>query len=188
VRWATSILIHFDRAASAWLIRRFIDPEASFVFLAPGEGAPPDTTCFGIPGSAFPPPDGEATTFRRLLRAHEMSDQALERLDRIIADGVDHFIHDADAGGLSHRDRLLPGLAALAEGAMLLSVDDYEGLERGSVVFDALYARLVAEAVFEAAGVDERPMARALRLVHATGGLRAGKEAFSAVAFAKALE
>jgi hypothetical protein len=188
VRWATSMLIHFDRAASAWLIRRFIDREASFVFLAPGETGPPDATCFGIPGSAFPPPDGEATTFRRLLRAYELRDQALERVDRVIADGVGHFIHDADAGGLIHRDRLLPGLIALAEGVMLLSGDDYEGLDRVSVVFDAVYARLVAEAALEAAGVDGRPMARALRLVQATGGLRARKEAFSAVALATVLE
>jgi hypothetical protein len=187
VKWATSILIHFDRAASAWLIRRFIDPESSFVFLAPGAAAPQDATCFGIPGSAFPPYDGEATTFRKLLRAHELRDQALERVDGIIADGVGHFIHDADASGLSHRDRLLPGLVALTEGAMLLSGDDYEGLERVSIVFDALYARLVAGAALEAAGVDERPMDRALRLVHASGRLRATKEAFSAVAFGKVL-
>ena len=188
MKWATSILIHFDRAASAWLIRRFIEPEASFVFLAPGEAMPQGATCFGIPGSAFPPYDGEATTFRRLLRAHELRDQALERVDGIIADGIGHFIHDADAGGLSHRDRLLPGLMALTEGAMLLSGDDYEGLERVSVVFDALYARLVADAALNAASVDERPMDRTLRLIHATGGLRARKEAFSTVAFAKALE
>jgi hypothetical protein len=54
VRWATRPGCHVDRAACAWLLRRFIDPDAEFVFVDDTEDLPPDATAFDMRGDASP--------------------------------------------------------------------------------------------------------------------------------------
>src|SRR5580704_10440971 len=95
MKWATRELIHFDRIASAWLILRFVDPDATFIYLKKNEFAGDDVNLFGVPGVRLAMHDDQRTTFQRILDAHSISGAALNTLGKIIRDAVNHVIHDA---------------------------------------------------------------------------------------------
>ncbi|CAN5189441.1 hypothetical protein BH20ACT5_BH20ACT5_14660 [soil metagenome] len=95
MKWATRQGVHIDRAASAWLIRRFIDPEADFVFVADPADVPPDGTPFDMPGVDLSH-HGEDCTFETLLRRHDLSDPVLWRLAALVHEAdIDDGRYDA---------------------------------------------------------------------------------------------
>ena len=106
MKWVTRDHVHMDRVASPWLIRRFIDPSAEFIFVpfartrtSPIDFVlPPDAIAFGIPGSELGPHDEHGSTFRKLLRKYSLDDAALEFMARIIESGVHHVFHHHDSG------------------------------------------------------------------------------------------
>jgi hypothetical protein len=150
MKWVTRDHVHMDRVASPWLIRRFIDPSAEFVFVpfaktrsSPIEVAlPPDAIAFGIPGAALGPHDEQGSTFRKLLRKYSLDDAALERMASILESGIHHVFHHHESGysvaRLQHAEGV--GLDALALGMLYLSIDDDRNLERSMAIYDALYA------------------------------------------------
>jgi hypothetical protein len=87
MRWATRRGCHVDRASCAWLIRRFIDPAAEFVFVNDPDEVPPDATAFDMAGVALSHHEGDCS-FETFLRRHELADPALVEIGRII--------HEAD--------------------------------------------------------------------------------------------
>ena len=87
MRWATRAGVHIDRAACAWLIRRFIDPAATFVFVADPADVPADATAFNIPGARYSHHDG-GCTFEVLVREYRLAEPGLAALARIV--------HEAD--------------------------------------------------------------------------------------------
>src|SRR5258708_34546973 len=101
MKWATRELIHFDRIASAWLILRFVDPDAKFVYLKEDERVEDDVHLFGVPGVRLAMHDGQSTTFQRILEAYSISGGALDKLSKIITEGVNHVMHDASRSGMS---------------------------------------------------------------------------------------
>jgi len=188
MRWATRALIHFDRVASAWLILRFIDPDAQFTFLEEGEEAGPDVTLFGVPGAALASHDGRGTTFQRILETHAIRDVALSKLGRIVADVVDHVMKDRGRVGLALRDPHVGGALAIAEGTMLLAATDTDCLQLSLPLYDALYARLQAQIALE--GLAKSPgsvLEETVQISNATRVLRESRWNFSSDAFAKAL-
>lgn len=92
MRWATRAGIHIDRAACAWLIRRFVDPQAQFVFVADRGDVPADATGFDMRGvelSHHTSADGAVDcSFETILRRHDLSDPVLWRIAQIV--------HEAD--------------------------------------------------------------------------------------------
>ena len=92
MRWATRSGVHIDRAACAWLIRRFIDPQAQFVFVADPARTPGDATGFDMRGvdlSHHTGPDGAVDcSFETILRRHDLIDPVLWRIAEIV--------HEAD--------------------------------------------------------------------------------------------
>jgi hypothetical protein len=128
--WATRRSIHVDRIASAWLIRRSIDPEATFKFVAsryaPGEGE----LRFDMFAADFTH-EGDRCTFEVLLDRFGLDDPAL----RAIAD----IVHDIDLkdGKFSHPD--VPGVEHLVAGIAMAHKDDEARLERGEAVFTDHY-------------------------------------------------
>lgn len=137
MKWVTWEKVGVDRMACAWLIRKWIDSDAEFLFVPVGqkplpEGAEP----FDIPGVRLTHRRGHCT-FHTMLREFKIEDPILVRIARIVdeADTVQEVILEPVA----------PGLDYICDGIRLTSPDDLTALERGSLIFEAVYAQLSAE-------------------------------------------
>jgi hypothetical protein len=130
MRWATRRGCHVDRASCAWLIRRFIDPGAEFVFVDDPDDVPAGARAFDMPGVALSHHEGDCT-FETFLRLHGLVDPALVEIGRIIheADLADERFDAPEARGL---DVLIRGLS--------MTLDDSGVLEVTGPMFDGLYA------------------------------------------------
>jgi len=154
MKWVTWEQVGVDRMACAWLLRRFVDEEALFSFVPTGfvpterQSWPDDAEPFDIPGVRYAHHGGHAT-FSTLLRVFHLTDPTLERIARIVdeADTVQEITLEPTA----------PGLDTICRGIRLTSPDDATALERGRLVYDALYAQLTAELATER---DEEPTDR----------------------------
>lgn len=126
--WATRARPWVDRMASAWLIRRFIDPDAYFVWLASPADCRPDWLGFDFDGATFTHV-GVRVTFETLMASFGLeSDPALQRLASLV--------HALDAGGLPVAEA--PGVEALLAGLRAAEPDDDALLARAFDIFDWL--------------------------------------------------
>jgi hypothetical protein len=130
MRWATRRRCHVDRAACAWLIRRFLDPEATFVFVDDADEIPADATPFDIRGVELSHHDGSCS-FETFLDRYELDDEALAAIGRIV--------HEADLEDERYHAPEAPGLNDLLRGLSLV-LDDDRLLETTAPLFDGLYA------------------------------------------------
>ncbi len=132
MRWVTRAGCHVDRTACAWLIRRFVDPAAEFVFVTDSSRLPSDATPFDIPGQPFSHQDGDST-FEVMVRYYGLDTPGLVALGRIVheADLEDERYDAPEAAGL---DAIVRGLGQL--------LDDRRLLEASGMIYDALLARL----------------------------------------------
>lgn len=87
MRWATRRGCHVDRAACAWLIRRFIDPDAECVFVDDPDQVPADAIAFDIRGAALSHHDG-GCSFETFLRRYDIRDPALAEIGWIVHDAT----------------------------------------------------------------------------------------------------
>jgi len=141
MRWVTRRGIHVNRTATAWLIRRFVDPQASFTFLEPGDVAAAeaggDAVGFDAPGVRYPHKDERGRcSFEALAQEHRPHDAALQRLAFIV--------HCADFGDEVDGCPEAAGLRAISSGFTLVTADDHETVERAAFLYDSLYAALSA--------------------------------------------
>lgn len=137
--WVTRRKIRVNRLGTAWLIRRFIDPEAELRFVEPGDVERVQREEGGIgfdaPGARYPHQDARGRcSFEALVEERCPGDPALARLARIV--------HDADLAGTGPVVPEAAGLRAISEGFPLVTADDHDTLARGSLLYDALYATL----------------------------------------------
>ena len=140
MKWVTRARPKTDRIACPWLIRRFIDPDAEFLFVAAEQvldvAAAEGGHSFDAKGATYThrkTPVGELCTFEVLIDEHHLGeDPALTRLAAIV--------HAADISGHLHTDPLGPGLLAIGQGGLHVEADDQRLLQRGLFVYDALYA------------------------------------------------
>ena len=129
-RWVTRPRPHIDRIASAWLIRRFIDPEAQFVFVPPAE-FPQDAIPFDAPGVELSH-QGEDCTFETLVKRAKLRDRRLTRLAEVV--------HEADLrdGKFPHEEAR--GIDVAVRALLAASPDDHQVLTQGLALFEGLYA------------------------------------------------
>ena len=135
MQWITRSHVHVDRVACPWLIRRFVDSEAEFLFVPKNEvarvtaetGAIP----FDAPGVELGHVDGRCS-FESILLKYGLSDPGLVRLARIV--------HAADVAEDIDSDPVGRGLEAIATGFSLRYPDDEVNLDVQFEVHDALYA------------------------------------------------
>jgi hypothetical protein len=130
--WVTRRGVHVDRIASAWLIRRFIDPEALFKFVpATGYAPRPKELRFDMFDAEFTH-EGDCCTFEVLLARAGLSDPALRAIGEIVhdIDLKDGKFGREETAGIAH---LIAGIAAAHE-------DDERRVARGGALFDDLYA------------------------------------------------
>jgi len=129
--WVTRAGVHVDRIATAWLIRRFIDPEAQFKFVpAKGYVPEPGELRFDMFEAEFTH-EGDSCTFEVLLARAGLSDPALVNIAQIV--------HDIDLKDGKFRRDEVGGIARLVEGIALTTEDDTRRIERGSAMLDDLY-------------------------------------------------
>ena len=135
MKWITREKVKVDRVACPWLIRKFVDPKAEFLFvpaekvqeMAEKEGATP----FDIPDVELGHHDGKCS-FEAIVAKYHIHDPAIELLAKIV--------HGADVSSDLYGRPEAPGLKAIAEGFQKLGLkNDHEILEREFVVYDALY-------------------------------------------------
>jgi hypothetical protein len=134
MKWITRSHVHVDRVACPWLIKRFVDSQAEFLFvpssqvaeIAQKEGAIP----FDAPGVELGHKDDKCS-FDAIIQKYGLKDKALLRLAKII--------NAADTNRLGD-DPIATGFEAIAVGYSLRFPDDHENLRRQFEVYDALYA------------------------------------------------
>jgi len=134
LKWVTREFVHVDRTACPWLIKKFIDPQAEFIFvpsekigeIVKDQGATP----FDAPGVKLGHRDGKCS-FETIIDEYELKDPILHELAKIV-----HSADTRDTG-------LAPegiGLSATMTGARFNVKDDFEAVEKAAYVYDALYS------------------------------------------------
>ncbi|MBP1154217.1 MULTISPECIES: chromate resistance protein ChrB domain-containing protein [unclassified Paenibacillus] len=137
MKWVTWQNVGVDRMACAWLIKHFIDPEATFIFVPVGEkNIPGDAEPFDIPGAKYSHYRGHCS-FHTLLREFQLTDPILHRIARIVdeADTVQEIMLEPSA----------PGLDLICRGIRLVSQDDIAALEYGFILYQGIYEQLTVE-------------------------------------------
>lgn len=139
MKWITRHRIQVNRTATCWLIARFIDPEAEFIFLPADEVVlrqeEINATGFDAPGATYPHKDVEGLcSFASLVRERLSHDQALMEMARIV--------QAADFNDQLDDHPAARGLQLISRGFPLVTNDDHETAERASFVYDAFYASI----------------------------------------------
>ena len=129
MRWATRSGVHVDRAACAWLVRRFIDPSAEFVFVDDLDDVPADATAFDMRGVELSHHGGDCS-FETVLRRYQLDDPVLWDVARMV--------HEADLADDRYEAPEAMGLDVICRGLSMVRPDD-EIVEVASAVFDGLY-------------------------------------------------
>ena len=140
MKWVTRKRIHVNRTATAWLIRRFLDPDAEILFVEPDEVTAiqqrDHAIGFDAPGARYPHQDERGRcSFEQLVDEHFPKDVALQRL-ALIVHGAD-FPKEIDITPES------AGLWAISQGFCdQVAKDDAEIVERASFIYDSLLVHL----------------------------------------------
>jgi hypothetical protein len=129
VRWATRAGVHIDRAACAWLIRRFIDLDAEFAFVADPAEIPSGATAFDIRGAGLSH-HGSDCSFETILRRYELTDPVLWQIAQIV--------HEADLDDQRYDAPEAPGFDVALRGLSMICADE-RVLELTGPLFDGLY-------------------------------------------------
>jgi hypothetical protein len=139
MKWITRKHIRVNRTATAWLIRRFIDPQAEFLFVEPEQVARLQQELsakgFDAPAATYPHQDAKGRcSFEALVDEHCAGDAALQALARIV--------HCADLPDAPQTEPIAFGLRAISRGFPLAAKDDDDALTKASILYDSLYASL----------------------------------------------
>lgn len=134
MKWVTRENVHVDRAACPWLIKRFVDPQAKFLFV-PAEkvqetAAKEKAVPFDAEGVELSH-KGDKCSFDAIIGRYRLTDLALLELAKIV--------RAADTGKTSLAPESV-GLEAMAAGSMMIAKDDNEAIEKQTYLYDALYA------------------------------------------------
>ena len=131
MRWVTREKVKVDRVACPWLIRRFIDPDAEFIFLPRDtDWSQVDRIVFDTPGAELGH-HGEEVSFDAILNKYKLTDPALRLVADIVRAADLHPGNPHPAG---------EGLRWIAHGFSALGLSDYEILNREFILYDALFA------------------------------------------------
>src|SRR5262249_1172769 len=131
--WVTRRGVKVDRIASAWFIRKFIDPAAKFLFVDPANYTPQQ---HHLPFAMFEeefPHENDMCNFEVLVRWSGRNDAGLT--------AVAEVVHDIDLKDGRYQRNEAAGIRPLIEGIALRLTDDMKRIEEGSAIFESLYAR-----------------------------------------------
>lgn len=136
MKWVTREHVKVDRVACPWLLRKYVDPEAEFLFVPADRvmevARQQDAIPFDVPGAELGHHEGRCS-FEAIVTKYEIADPAIHMLAQIV--------HGADVANDLYGSPEAPGLKAVALGFAALALrDDHEILVREFIVYDALYA------------------------------------------------
>jgi len=135
MKWITRSHVHVDRVACPWLITRFVDNAAEFLFVPASQirkvTDDTDAIPFDAPDVELGHQDGRCS-FESIILKYDLKDPALLR--------IAHIVHSADVAVDIDKDSIARGLEAIAVGYSLRYPDDEENLLHQFEVYDALYA------------------------------------------------
>ena len=134
--WATRQGCHVDRTGCIWLIKRFIDPEATFSFFQDVGEAPEEAELFDVAGARFSH-HGEDCSFETFLKEYSLKDPVLAEIAEII--------HDADLMDDKYRRPESEGLDVIIRGMQLTLPDDQTLIQYTDAIFEGLYTYLSRE-------------------------------------------
>lgn len=139
MKWITREQIRVNRTATCWLIRRFLDPEAEFIFVSADKVASMQTETgaigFDAPGATYPHQNANGLcSFAALAQERLAHDRVLLEVARIV--------QAADIKGELNDHPAAHGLQLISRGFPLVTNDDYETAARASFVYDSLYASI----------------------------------------------
>ena len=139
MKWVTRKQLRVNRVATAWLIRRFIDPQAEFIFVEPDAVAQVQreqgAKGFDAPGATYPHKDEKGRcSFEALVDEYCANDLVLKTIARIVR-GAD-FPEEIDLTAES------AGLRLISQGFPLAANDDHDILAKAAFLYDALYAAI----------------------------------------------
>ncbi len=132
MKWVTRERVHVDRVACPWLIKRFIDKDAEFIFVP--RDTDPSTIKEGIPFDMKGVElghHGNNCSFDAFVEKYNITDPAVKEIQKIV--------HEADTE-VENPSPLAKALDVLARGYRMICKDDYETLEKEFYMYDALYA------------------------------------------------
>jgi hypothetical protein len=129
MRWATRAGCHIDRAACAWLIRRFIDADAEFIFVNDPSEVPDDATPFDMRGAELSHHGGDCT-FETIIRRYDLTDPVLWEIAKTV--------HEADLDDERYDAPEAAGFDVAVRGLSMVRSDE-EILELTAPLFDGLY-------------------------------------------------
>lgn len=144
--WVTRRGVHVDRIASAWLIRRFIDPDAQFEFVADERAATPGTVRFDMFEGEYTH-EGDRCTFETLLAKFALAGNVALR-------AISEMVHDVDCKDGKFGREETPGFERLIAGIVRRNASDEARIARGAELLDDLY---------ESFGGTDRPRRRAAK-------------------------
>lgn len=139
MKWVTRQRIQVNRTATCWLIQRFLDAEAKFLFV-PAENvasvqAGTGAIGFDAPGATYPHQDAQGLcSFAALVHERLSADPVLVEMA--------HIVQAADIKGELDNHPAARGLQLISRGFPLLTKNDYETAERAAFIYDALYASI----------------------------------------------
>ena len=137
MKWVTWENIGIDRMGCAWLIRKFIDPKAEFIFIPRNQtNLPKNAEPFDIPGVRLSHREGHCS-FHTMLKEYKLNDPVLKRIARMI--------DDVDTVQEVTLEPAAPGIDLLCGGIRLISRNDHLALKNSALLYDALYAQLQQE-------------------------------------------
>ena len=137
--WATRRGCHVDRTACAWLIKHFVDPEATFAFFEDPGDAPQEAELFDVAGARLSH-RGEDCTFETFLKEYSLQG------DPVLGE-IAEIVHDADLMDEKYGRPESEGLDALVRGMQLALADDYVLIHHTGVLYEGLYTYLSREAL-----------------------------------------
>jgi hypothetical protein len=133
VLWATRRGCHVDRTACVWLIKRFVDPGASFAFFGDPAEAPEGAELFDVVGARLSH-RWEDCSFETFLKEYKLEDPVLSEIAEIV--------HDADLMDEKYARPESEGLDAIVRGMQLSLPDDHALIGHTDVLYEGLYAYL----------------------------------------------
>jgi hypothetical protein len=136
MKWVTWEYVGVDRMACAWLIRRYIDAGAEFTFVPEGhQPTGSEAQPFDIPGIGYSHRRGHST-FHTLIEEYHLDDPVLARIAQMV--------DEADVALEVTLEPAAPGLDLVCRGLRRTSPDDWVALDRGALIYDAVYAEVAS--------------------------------------------